>query len=316
MSVEIVTLRDDRAGSSARILVSYGFNCFSFVARANDEPLELLWSAPGFESGTLRPSHSGIPILFPFAGRLPGRQLSYDGRTYAIGEYEDAHHNAIHGYVLGRPWKVIEQGANRVVGRLHAAEQAPELLDKWPADFQLTVEYELQGNTLVSRFSVANPDVRPLPFGLGTHGYFRVPLGSGGSADECRVTLPAQKLWKLDQMLPTGECEPVAGGFDLRQGMRFADTQLDTAFDDLALDGDHYRGSIADPHSGRTLEVSFDPFFRACVLYNPPHREAICIEPYSSIPDAFRLAARGLDPNLKILAPGASVSAEITMRLR
>ena len=48
-----------------------------------------------------------------------------------------------------------------------------------------------------------NPDTGPLPFGFGTHPYFRVPLG-GTSGAECRVTVPVEDQWELEGLLPTG----------------------------------------------------------------------------------------------------------------
>jgi aldose 1-epimerase len=50
-------------------------------------------------------------------------------------------------------------------------------------------------------------------------------------------------------------------------------------------------------------------------VYNPPHREAVCIEPYTTIPDAFTLAERGIEPHLKVLAPGKTFRTRIEIRV-
>jgi len=315
MAPEIVTLRDDQTGSSAKVLVGFGFNCYSFTARVADEPIEVLWATPSFEAGTQRPSGSGIPVLFPFPGRLRGRQLHYHGQTYEIGNQEDRLGNAIHGYVFDRPWKVVDVQPQRVVGEFHAGSLAPGLLKKWPADFRLTMSYELRGNTLRSEITVSNPDDKPLPFGLGTHPYFRVPLGAGGVADECRIVVPAREYWVIDQMLPTGERLPADGELGIADGLPFARTSLDHVFGGLQASGEMVRTSIEDPHTGRKLTQTFDRSFAACVVYNPPHRQAICIEPYSCIPDTYALTSRGQDAGLRILAPGASHQATIEIRL-
>ena len=49
-----------------------------------------------------------------------------------------------------------------------------------------------------------NPDRRPLPFGLGYHPYFSVPLAPGGKAEDCTIEVPAGAYWVLDENLPTG----------------------------------------------------------------------------------------------------------------
>jgi aldose 1-epimerase len=63
------------------------------------------------------------------------------------------------------------------------------------------------------------------------------------------------------------------------------------------------------------MTQAFDDFFRACVVFNPPHRQAICIEPYSCIPNAYALAERGIDAGLRVLAPGESVATRFTLGL-
>ena len=226
MNPETVVLTDASAGSSAKVLVGFGFNCYSFSARAGGETVETLWSAPGFETGKERPSHSGIPLLFPYPGRLRGKTLEWQGRSYPL-DGDDGRGNAIHGFVLNRPWKVHERSATRVVGEFHASQVEPEILKKWPADFRLTVSYELRGNTLASVIEIANPDNKPLPFGLGTHPYFRVPLGAAGTAGDCVVTVPAKEIWELSDMVPTGKRLPAEGRYNLAAGMKFADAKFD-----------------------------------------------------------------------------------------
>ena len=310
MSLEIVELHDESCGSRAKILAGFGFNCYSFQSTAAGRPVEALWSVPNFESGRERPSRSGIPILFPFPGRIAGSTFNFQGRSYPL-EPSDAFGNAIHGFVLNRPWKVIEQSPRRVVGQFQASEVDPTILTRWPSDFRLTVTYELRGNTLHSEFEAFNPGQGPLPIGLGTHAYFRVPLAPGGQADDCRVTVPAGEYWELKDMLATGRRLPVPAEKDLRGGMSFGQTHLDDVLSGLTFDRGRSTASIDDPASGLRLSVSFGDAFRECVVFNAPHREAICIEPYTCVPDAWRLQAAGVDAGARVLAPGETFRAVI-----
>ena len=70
-----------------------------------------------------------------------------------------------------------------------------------------------------------------------------------------------------------------------------------------------------DPAAGRTVTIAFDRTFRECVVYNPPHRRAVCIEPYTCVPDPFRLAASGVDAGLRVLEPGEAFSARVDIRV-
>ena len=96
--------------------------------------------------------------------------------------------------MLNRPWRVIEHTPQRVVGQFQASLDDPSLLTRWPADFRLTVAYELSGNRLRAQIEAHNPDSKPLPMGLGLHPYFRVPIAPGGRAEDCRITMPGPSI--------------------------------------------------------------------------------------------------------------------------
>ena len=97
--------------------------------------------------------------------------------------------------------------------------------------------------------------------------------------------------------------------------MRFADMHFDDVFTGLTMSDGVIRTTIEDPHSGRTLELIFDAAFRECVIYNPPHREAVCIEPYTCVPDTYELKATGVDAGLRTLNSGEQFRARIEIRV-
>jgi aldose 1-epimerase len=311
--LERVALRDERTGAAATVLVGFGFNCYQFCVQRPGGPLEILWSEDGFASGQKRASGSGIPLLFPFAGRLRGTVFHWEGREYpqAAG---DGRGNALHGFVLDRPWRILERQPDSVRGQFQASLDGPELLERWPADFRVTVTYQLRGEALETRLLVENPDTRPLPFGLGTHPYFRLPLG-GPSGEDCIVKLPVAARWELVEMQPTGRRLPLEDAAAFAAGQRFERLTLDDAFTDLQFEGAWCTAEIRDPASGVCLRLQFDRGFRECIVYTPPHRQAICIEPETCVPNAFELQGQGIDAGLRILDPGAAFEAVIVMQV-
>lgn len=313
MTIENVTLIDPTTGARASILAGFGFNCYEFVANLNGREVDVLWSAPGFASGDERASGSGIPLLFPFPGRLRGSTFQWEGRDYSL-EAGDGRGNAIHGFVLNRPWRVIEQSASRVVGQFQASVDDLKLLDQWPADFCVTGTYELIGNRLASTFVFENPDDKALPCGFGTHPYFRLPLG-GTSSESCVVTIPATKHWELVDMLPTGKCKELAEAKAYQQGLRFGDMKFDDVFGGLVFDGDDCVSEIVDPESNTRLTMRFDRSFRELVVYTPPHRGAVCVEPYSCVPGTVGLDLPGVDFGLRILQPGESFTSRVELEV-
>jgi aldose 1-epimerase len=313
MNKQLVELADPDSGARARVLVSQGFNCFSWQPMLDDGPREMLWAGAAFESGEQRPSGSGIPLLFPFPGRIGGAAFTFDGRDYHL-ESGDAYGNAIHGFVFNRPWRVVEQSTARVVGEFQAAVDDATILEHWPADFRIRVSYEVRGRELLSDILYENSGNGPLPCGFATHAYFRLPLTEGGAASDTFVSVPVHKFWELDRMIPTGQMQSVSAEKQLAAGLRLADHQFDTAFTTMRPDADGLiRTKLTDPANGRTLTQTFDTSFTQCVVYTPPHREAICLEPYTCVPDAIRLTAEGHQTGLQILKPGES--RQTTIRL-
>jgi aldose 1-epimerase len=306
---EVALLHDAAAGTSAEILVSQGFNCFRFMANHHGKPIEVLYAPPDFATGQGRPSRGGIPLLFPFPGRIPGTTFRWQGRDYPL-EPGDAFGNAIHGFAMWRPWRVIERGERRIMGQFHAWRDDPSLKTRWPADFRITAAYVLEGNRLEASYLIENPGDVPLPCGFGTHQYFNVPLG-GDAAENCVVKLPVSARWELKDMLPTGQRLDVPNAAAFAAGQKFGEMQFDDVFAGLSWEGGWCYTSIHDPKSGCTVTQRFDSAFRECVVYTPPHRQAICIEPYTCVPGPFALADRGIDAGLQIVPPGGSFTARV-----
>jgi len=307
MTPQTLPIRDPSTGSSAEVLISQGFNCFRFTAMPAGRPIEVLYAPSDFASGQSRPSRGGIPLMCPFPGRIPGTQFTWKRKKYML-EAGDALGNANHGFVMSRPWRIIDQADNQLSGEFHAFRDDPSLKDRWPADFRLTAIYTLLGNTLHGHYTIENPGDVPLPCGFGTHPYFRVPLASE-KADDCIVRLPVTARWELKDMLPTGKRINLPDADKFQAGQRYADLTLDDVFSGLQFVGDWCEPSIHDPTSGRTITQRFDGAFRECVAYTPPHREAICIEPLTCAPNSFELTRKKIDAGLRTLAPGESFTA-------
>src|SRR5690349_17731896 len=99
MNPEIAVLKDAASRAEARVLVSQGFNLFGWTAMPGGKPLEVIYAPDDFSTGQARPSKGGIPLLFPFPGRIPGTTFTWEGKQYEL-EPGDAFGNAIHGFVM------------------------------------------------------------------------------------------------------------------------------------------------------------------------------------------------------------------------
>ena len=317
--MSVVQISDAQSGSHAGIAVDIGCNCFRFVARQDNIELDVIDAADGFEFGAHPPSHNGIPILFPFPNRIRSGKYSWDGKDYELPESRvsyDGSGNAVHGFCLDRPWRIVEQAESGLTAVFRISEDAPQRAALWPADAELSVRYSVTGSVLRAEFTVRNPDDKPLPWGLGTHAYFRLPLG-GASAEQCTVFAPVIQSRELQDCLPTGTTTDMPVNARLQQCPNYGSLKLDNAFTGMQLTADgHIETILADPDSGHKVIQRFSADFQELIAFTPPWTSAVCLEPYTCTTDAINLQQQGIDAGLRILQPGESWTGFIEVEVR
>lgn len=305
--MSVVEISDSQTGSRAQVAVEAGFNCFRFVVRHGDADIDVIASEDGFEDGTKPPSHNGIPILFPFPNRIRAGKYSWESKDYELPESEvsyDGSGNAIHGFCLDCAWRVVEQSESSVTAVFQISQDAPDRASLWPADAELTARYVISGTTLRCEFTVRNPDEKPLPWGLGTHSYFQLPLG-GASADACQVFAPVVRSRDLDDCLPSGKLSDIPDHARLQDSPEYGALKLDDAFSGMETSADgSVETSVSDPNSGVKVIQRFSADFQELVAFTPPWTAAVCLEPYTCATDAINLHQQGLQAGLKVLEPG------------
>lgn len=307
----IVTLNNSQ-GSSARISVEHGFNCFELLARVDDRTVDVISTLPGFEETGERPSGSGIPLLFPFPNRIREGRYSWEGKGYELPRDTvgyDGTGNAIHGFVIDRPWRVTTQSENSVTGEFQLSQDAPDRRELWPADFVLTVKYTLAGANLRADITIQNPDDVPLPWGFGTHPYFKLPFGETSRADQCLLVAPARAQWDLIECLPTGIQNSLPEELELADGVYFGESKLDDVFS--AEPAEVIECVMIDEPAGLQVAQRSPGLFRELVIYTPPIRDAVCFEPYTCVTDAINLEPQGVNTGWQVLPPGESLSTWI-----
>lgn len=300
-----IILTNADSGATARVLPEAGFTCYSLQIPVGTQLVDVLDSEPNFAETGERPTRNGIPLLFPFPNRIRAGKYEWGGRSYELtGLRLDDFGNIIHGMVFDRPWRVIELHDNSVTGRFQLSVDAPERRPLWPADFILDVHYELLESSLHCNLRIRNPDTVTLPWGFGTHAYFKVPLARTSRRGDCIVQAPANRQWELDENLPTGRRLLVTGDRDLREGQELRELKFDDVYTDLEVREGQITGAVIDPAAGLQITQTTDAAFRELVVFTPPHGRSVCLEPYTCVTDAIHLPANA-DSGWQVLAPGA-----------
>lgn len=305
--MEKINLEYPSTGSTAKIAVHRGFNCYEFRAEVNGKTVDVIDSQPDFPEGNGRPSGNGIPLLFPFPNRIRGGRYSWNGKNYELPADVipfDNTGNAIHGFCLDRPWRVISSGGNFAVAEFQLSVDAPDRLKFWPTDFLIEVRYQLLETTLRAEIRIINPTEEPLPWGFGTHAYFRLPLSAESDLKHCLVQAPVTQQWELIKCLPTGNRIPVAEEKDLTDGAYLDLLNLDDVYTGVNPAEGILECLVMDEHAGLQIAQRCPSVFREIVAFTPPNRNAVCLEPYTCVTDAVNLQQQGIEAGWRVLEPG------------
>src|SRR5436305_11058195 len=135
---------------------------------------------------------------------------------------------------------------------IYANDYADQILNQFPSAFKLQTTYRLKEGRLELTATAENTGERDMPAGFGIHPYFRLPA-------KCRIQVPANKRFELENNLPTGRLLDGKGQFDLRQLRDTQDLTLDDIYSDLNPEADGLvRCLLTDEEKGIQTVVEFD----------------------------------------------------------
>jgi galactose mutarotase-like enzyme len=252
----------------------------------------------------------GVPILAPWANRL-GRMayavVHEGGGVRRIDVHPDTPHmrldkfgQPIHGLLRGSPdWQVVEVAATAteawITAQLHFDQKRIDF-SAFPFEHRIDMKVTLRATSVTFSTEIHAVGQDEVPIAFGWHPYLSLP---GIERSEWEVYFPFTRRCPLDEtLLPTGtreDVEPIIG--------RLGDRPLDDLYADVANGTTAYiRGN------GRRMSIRFDSGYDWAILYGPPHRNHICVEPMTAASDPFS----GQDP-MEVVPRGRSFRAAFTI---
>ena len=236
---------------------------------------------------------SRATMIFPFVGRLHEGRYVLDGASYPLGP---------HGFLRHSETRLVRHSPAEALFEL---TDNPETFRQYPRRFKLEVLYQLSGAALNTTMKVYNRDDKPLPFALGGHPGFRVPLEAGLAFEDYFLDFSGSADCHLmsDKALATGEAQPYPlknGILPLRHELFDRDAIiLTTNARRVRLFSDKGRRSVTLSHPGL-------PFLG---IWHTPKSDApfVCLEPWLAMPGREGVVEDLMTaPGLVKLAPGDS----------
>lgn len=123
------------------------------------------------------------PILFPIVGVLKnGKAESAEG-TITL---------ARHGLARLNEFEIVEKNNSSVTLQLTSTEETRK---SYPYDFELRLIFSVAGDTLTQTYEVTNPANVVLPFTLGAHPAFNIPIPGVEAASLDQYHLSFTRSW-------------------------------------------------------------------------------------------------------------------------
>ena len=229
---------------------------------------EFLWQGdPAFWAGRAY-------NLFPICGRLAEGKYTFRGETYEMN---------LHGFVRKSTLDATVLARDKIDFGLRSDERTKAM---YPFDFEYHICYSLVGSTVKMEISVINHTDSTMPFALGGHPGFNVPLAGAGAFEDWRLEFcpecePVRVVFS-DACLTTEEREP----FPLEDGkiLRLRHDLFD--HDAVVLAGTSHRVSLKSDLSPHSVTVEVPDAMKYLGIWHAPKKEApyVCIEPWTSLP--------------------------------
>ena len=214
--------------------------------------------------------------LFPVCGRLSGGAYRYEGKNYEMGS---------HGFARNMDWSVVRQTVDALTLQLTPTE---ETLAQYPFRFVLEMTYTLEANHLSVTTIVRNEDDKEMPFAVGGHPGFNVPLAEGETFEDYRLCFdePCKPQWldlNPDTCFWTGEMKDLPLIED--QVLPLSPSLFDG--DAIFLKGAATGVALCSQVSNRQVHLSY-PDSPYIGFWHTPKTEApfLCIEPWVGCPAA------------------------------
>ncbi|MDF2630298.1 MAG: galM [Symbiobacteriaceae bacterium] len=298
--VPVIRLADADAGTAALVAPSLGGNLFSLT----DGDRELLRRPPDADALRVKPTRWGIPVLLP-PGRITEGRFQFAGRAYQLEIREGANYH-IHGFLLKRAWRVVDQGdagGARVTLEFRAADY-PEVLAQFPHPFVFSLTYTLKGRGLHCESRITNLGETPMPFGVGFHHYFAAP-DDGTGRYEIRVN-GASRQWEIIDDIPTGRFYEPAGLEDLRSWQPLHAMKRDAGYAVKQPDPRGWsRAELIDRRGGLAITVSASREYGHWVIFNghpgTGFEDFVCLEPYTCMSNAFNLDLPAVESGVRTI---------------
>jgi aldose 1-epimerase len=297
-------IQDPATGNRAVVIPELGGIVRQLSLRKSVTLFSIL-KTPPTPHALIEDSKSASELLFPFASRIPEGKYVFQGKTYQLAKNETGGLNAIHGLVRKQAFRLEEQVTHSDYAAItlsHTLENA----DGYPFHVTISVRYTLHANgTFELKYEALKKGADACPVMFGWHPYYQI---GDEKADAWKISIPSDEIVQFDaNQIPIGK-----ELFQTEKPTLLYRKDFDNCFV-ISGNGTNVTTQLISENKNVTINIEQETGegkFNHLVIYTPPARDCVAIEPLTANVDAFNSG-----DGLNIIPPFGTIDGKISVRL-
>ena len=252
------------------------------------------------------------PILFPIVGVLKDSKAESAEGTISL---------ARHGLARLNQFEVVEQSPSSVTLQLKSTEETRK---SYPYDFELKLIFSVAGDTLTQTYKVTNPANVVLPFTLGAHPAFNIPIPGVKTTALDQYHLLFTRSWTSygPSITDEGLCDYttpqklIADSDTLPLSWELIDCEKTITLEDVPDRRITLAASTEAPSAVHGIQMDFEGFDYLGIWSAAPGCPFVALEPWCGIADT--VDTDGVfehKPGIISLEPGQSIAKTLNIRV-
>lgn len=252
------------------------------------------------------------PTLFPIVGVLKDGEAESAEGTISL---------ARHGLARLNQFEVVEQSTSSVTLQLKSTEETRKA---YPYDFELKLIFSVAGDTLTQSYKVTNPANVVLPFTLGAHPAFNIPIPSVEATSLDQYLLLFTRSWTSygPSITDEGLCDYttpqrlIVNSDTLPLSWELIDREKTITLEDVPDRCITLTANVEASSEAHGIQMDFEGFDYLGIWSAAPGCPFVALEPWCGIADT--VDCDGIfehKPGIISLEPGQSIAKTMNIKV-